>query len=171
MAYPYYNTNPYYPQPNFYPNNNATPDMLNQFKSYQQPIQQVPQMQQPTQNANNDIIWVQGEAGAKAYLVAPNNTVTLWDSESQTIYLKTADMNGVPSMKILDFTERTETPQKTPTEHACQCGSKFTLKEDFNALQSRFDGLSARFEELEEKIENLSIKNTPKTTKNTKTEE
>lgn len=171
MAYPYYNTNPYYPQPNFYPNSTPAPDMINQFKSYQQPIQQVPQMQQPTQNANNDIIWVQGEAGAKAYLVAPNNTVTLWDSESQTIYLKTADMNGVPSMKILDFTERTETPQKTHAEHACQCGSKFILKEDFNALQSRFDGLSARFEELEEKIENLSIKNTPKTTKNTKTEE
>lgn len=170
MAYPYYNGNPYYPQPNFYPNNNATPDMLNQFKSYQQPIQQVPQMQ-PTQNANNDIIWVQGEAGAKAYLVAPNNTVTLWDSESQTIYLKTADMNGVPSMKILDFKERTETPQKTPTEHVCQCGSKFTPKEDFNALQSDFDGLLARFKELEEKIENLSTKNTPKTTKNAKSEE
>lgn len=171
MAYPYYNTNPYYMQPNFYPNNNPTPDMLNQFKSYQQPIQQVPQMQQPAQNANNDIIWVQGEAGAKAYLVAPNNTVTLWDSESQTIYLKSADMNGVPSMKILDFTERTETAPKTPTEHACQCGSKFTLKEDFNALQSRFDGFSLKLEELEEKIENLSIKSTPKTTKNTKSEE
>ena len=170
MAYPYY-ANPYYQQPNFYPNSTPAPDMLNQFKSYQQPIQQVPQMQPTTQNANNDIIWVQGEAGAKAYLVAPNNTVTLWDSESQTIYLKTADMNGVPSMKILDFTERTETPPKTHAEHACQCGSKFILKEDFNALQSDFDGLSARFEELEEKIENLSIKNTPKTPKNTKTEE
>ena len=42
------------------------------------------------------IIWVSGEAGAKAYLVAPNNTVQLWDSESQTIYLKSADACGMP---------------------------------------------------------------------------
>lgn len=58
----------------------------------------------PTQNAqNNGIIWVQGEAGAKSYLVAPNNTVQLWDSESQTIYLKSADASGMPTMKILDY--------------------------------------------------------------------
>lgn len=28
------------------------------------------------------IIWVQGEAGAKSYMVAPNTTVQLWDSEA-----------------------------------------------------------------------------------------
>lgn len=176
MAYPYYNGNPYYQQPNFYPNNNATPDMLNQMKGQYQPqmVQQPMPAQMPLQNQStntNDIIWVQGEAGAKAYLVAPNNTVTLWDSERQTIYLKTADINGVPSMKILDFNERTETAPKTLTEHTCQCGSKFTSKEDFNALQSDFNGLSAKFEELEEKIQTLTTKPTPKTTKNAKSEE
>lgn len=55
------------------------------------------------QNAFN---WVQGEAGAKSYLVAPNQTVTLWDSEAQTIYVKTADATGMPSIKILDYTIR-----------------------------------------------------------------
>lgn len=34
---------------------------------------------QPQQAQNNSIIWVSGEAGAKAYLVAPNTTVQLWD--------------------------------------------------------------------------------------------
>ena len=57
---------------------------------------------QPQQNANS-IIWVQGEAGAKSYLVAPNTTVQLWDSEDQVIYLKSADASGMPSMKILDY--------------------------------------------------------------------
>ena len=61
-----------------------------------------PQINQPMysqpQQVQNGIIWVQGEAGAKSYLVAPNNTVQLWDSEAQTIYLKSADASGMPSM-------------------------------------------------------------------------
>ena len=52
------------------------------------------------------LIWVQGEAGAKAYPVAPNTTVQLWDSENQIVYLKSADASGMPSMKILDYTIR-----------------------------------------------------------------
>ena len=55
------------------------------------------------QQRTNSRIWVQGEAGAKSYLVAPNTTVQLWDSESQVIYLKSADASGMPSMKILDY--------------------------------------------------------------------
>ena len=61
------------------------------------------QMQQPVQQNSNSIIWVQGEAGAKSYLVAPNTTVQLWDSENQVIYLKSADASGMPSMKVLDY--------------------------------------------------------------------
>lgn len=80
---------------------------------FQQPIQ--PVIQQPSQSStgNNGIIWVQGEAGAKSYLVAPNTTVQLWDSESQTIYLKSADASGMPSIKTLDYTIR-EIPNSTP---------------------------------------------------------
>jgi len=72
---------------------------------FQQPVQPV---QQPSQSSNGTtgIIWVQGEAGAKSYLVAPNTTVQLWDSESQTIYLKSADASGMPSIKTLDYTIR-----------------------------------------------------------------
>ena len=55
------------------------------------------------------IIWVQGEAGAKSFLVAPNTTVQLWDSEDQVIYLKSVDASGMPSMRILDYTERVTT--------------------------------------------------------------
>lgn len=50
-----------------------------------------------------DMKMVQGEVGAKAYLVAPCTTVTLWDTESQTIYIKTADASGVPSMQVLEY--------------------------------------------------------------------
>lgn len=60
----------------------------------------------PQQPQNNGIIWVQGEAGAKSFMVAPNTTVQLWDSEDQVIYLKSADASGMPTMKVLDYTIR-----------------------------------------------------------------
>lgn len=79
---------------------------------YQMPQIQPPQMPQAPQN--NSLIWVQGEAGAKSYLVAPNNTLPLWDSEAQVIYLKSADASGMPSMKVLDYTIRDNTASKPP---------------------------------------------------------
>ena len=61
------------------------------------------QYQMPQQN-NGGIIWIQGEQAAKSYLTAPNTTVALWDSETQHIYLKTTDQNGIPSMRTLEYT-------------------------------------------------------------------
>lgn len=182
MAYNNYYGNPYYQQPNYYNNNGATPDMLNQIKGQYQPqmVQQpMPQTQpmpaqMPLQNQptnTNDIIWVQGEAGAKAYLIAPNNTVTLWDSESPTIYVKSADINGVPSMRVLDFTERTPNAPKSPEKHDCQCGNKFILKEELNTVQGKIQDILCRLSDLEDNYKTLSAKLTPKTTKTTKTEE
>ena len=60
----------------------------------------------PQPPENGGIIWVQGEAGAKAYSVAPGTTIQLWDSEDQVIYLKSADISGMPSMRVLEYTER-----------------------------------------------------------------
>lgn len=61
-------------------------------------------------NPNNQLIWVQGEEAAKAYMVAPNSTMVLWDTDLPVIYLKQCDSMGRPSMTILDFTVR-ETPK------------------------------------------------------------
>lgn len=175
MAYnqPYYNGG-YYPQYQ----NGAVPDMLGQYKGqYQQPI---PQMQQniPAQNMqipippaqqkpSNDIIWVQGEAGAKGYLVAPNNTVVLWDTENPVIYVKSADASGIPSMRVLDFEERNVNSQnngdKSPTTHKCTCGDKFATKEQLNAVECKINDILAMYEELKDK-------QTVKTTKPTKKE-
>lgn len=77
------------------------------FQPFQQPVQQPQQMPQAApQVQSNPMIWVQGETGAKSYLLTPNTTLPLWDSESQTIYLKSSDASGMPSMKILDYTIR-----------------------------------------------------------------
>ena len=74
------------------------------YPALQQPVMQTQQAPQPAQQSG--IIWVQGEQAAKSYLVAPNTTVQLWDSEEKVIYLKSADASGMPSMKILDYTIR-----------------------------------------------------------------
>lgn len=118
--------------------------------------QTVPQQaqQQQVQNVNqpvsNGIIWVQGEAGAKSYLVAPNTTVQLWDSERQTIYIKSADASGMPSIKTLDYTIR-EMPQNNVSFSPEATSTAFATKDEVNllaneitALKSKLDGLTTK---------------------------
>lgn len=60
---------------------------------------------------SNSLVWVQGEAGAKSYLVAPNTTVMLMDSEGERFYLKSSDASGVPMpLRVFDYKERTTMP-------------------------------------------------------------
>lgn len=58
---------------------------------------------QPQQT--NSIIWVQGIEGAKAYPVGAGNSVLLMDSDSQYMYIKTADSSGMPTLKVYEYTE------------------------------------------------------------------
>ena len=101
----------------------------------------------PTQSTQSSIIWVQGEAGAKSYLVAPNTTVQLWDSESNTIYLKSADGSGMPSIKVLDYTIRSEAPTR-PVETFNASSRTDTYKDDLNAIQGQIDSLRHDLDEL-----------------------
>lgn len=81
------------------------------------------------------LVWVQGESGAKSYMVAPGNTVALWDSESQTVYLKSADASGMPSMRVLDYTIR-EDAHRTPILGST---SGFATKDDVVSIQRQID--------------------------------
>lgn len=160
MAYnPYYSGIPYFQQQPYY-NGGAVPDMLNQQKmQYQAPMQQQPVQTQPT--PTNDMIWVLGEVEAQSYPVAPNNTVTLWDKNQKTFYIKTANAQGIPSIQTYDFAERTQNAPQQPTEHACKCGDKFIPKSELTAIQGKFDDIFNRLQALEEKAK-------PKTTKTAK---
>ena len=81
-------------------------------QQFQQPTTQ-PAAQPMAQQGNNGLIWVQGEAGAKSYIVAPGNTVMLMDSEGERFYLKSADASGMPMpLRIFEYKERTETPSQ-----------------------------------------------------------
>lgn len=82
---------------------------------------------------NNGMIWVQGIEGAKSYLVAPNTTVQLWDSEANCVYLKSADATGMPSMKILDYTIRENEQPQTPIKE--EKAVDYVTKEEFDAFR------------------------------------
>ena len=103
----------------------------NGFPATYQPLSFQQQPYQAPAQTNNGVIWVQGEAAAKSYLVAPNSTVKLWDSENKTIYWKSADAAGMPSMKILDYTIRGEAEEKT------EPGKEYATKDDLTAVESK----------------------------------
>ena len=117
------------------------------FPATYQPVYQIPQTQQ---TQSNGIIWVQGEAGAKSYLVAPNTTVQLWDSESQTIFLKSADASGMPSMKVLDYTIRDSS--KTSANAAVVASndilSTYATKDEIKAVTDQISSLRKRLDKL-----------------------
>ena len=111
--------------------NNGYPATYQQYYPMQSNVYPTQMNVAPTQPTNSNLIWVQGEAGAKSYLVAPNTTVQLWDSESQTIYLKSADASGMPSIKILDYKIRENAPQT----HENASESVFATMDDINNLK------------------------------------
>lgn len=65
---------------------------------YTAPQYTPPQMNQPIPQpqVSNSFAWVQGEASAKAYPVAPGNTILLMDSEAPVLYMKSTDLSGKP---------------------------------------------------------------------------
>jgi len=130
----------------------------NGFPATYQPMYQ-PYSYTPQQNVapvqpsvqQNGIIWVSGEAGAKAYLVAPNNTVQLWDSESQTIYLKSADASGMPSIKVLDYTIR-ETAQNGANKPPVVSDREmlnFATKDEIKAISDEITAIQKKLKEME----------------------
>jgi hypothetical protein len=119
---------------------------------YLQQYQQ-PQATQPAQSGN-DIRWVQGETGAKAYAIGAGQAVLLMDSEGAHFYIKSADPSGMPlPLRIFDYVERTAqnvptAPQSTPIDT-----SAFVTRAEF-----------------EERIQAILSDSTVKRTATTKTE-
>lgn len=110
--------------------------------------QTYPQSYPQFQQQNNPFIWIQGGlSGAQSYQVAPNGTVILWDSDEQVIYIKSADMQGKPSIRILDYTIRTDAP-RTAQNALYGNDTQIPTKEDINALQSQIDGLKRQIEQM-----------------------
>ena len=117
--------------------------------TYQQAYPQFPiyQPQQPQQPApaqpqgGSGLTWVSGEAGAKSYLVAPNCTVPLWDSESQTVFLKSADASGMPTIKTLRYTIEEAAPQTPPMIQQNTQEQPYAAQADVDALKQEIKSI------------------------------
>lgn len=129
MAFGYPNYGGY--QPPYYPA--PVPNPADMMRQQQQPA--------PTPQNGNGLIWVQGMAGAKSYILAPNQTAMLMDSEAAVFYIKSADASGMPlPLRVFDYSERTGDAPGIPA--GPEQGNPVT-REEFEDLRAKVDGLMA----------------------------
>lgn len=126
--------NSYFPtgyQPVYYPQVQAQPTPQN-----------VPQSQMPQpQNNSNGLIWVQGETGAKSYLVAPNTTVLLMDSENDVFYLKSTDASGMP-MPLRTFAYKEQKSDDSEANRLQRTNSQdYVTKREFEVFKGQIEAL------------------------------
>lgn len=147
---------------NYQPMPQPYQDRLAQLQSQYQQTVNVPQMA-PQPQINQGLLWVSGEVGAKSYLVAPNSTVLLMDSDASRFYLKSADQSGMPSLRIFEYTEVTNAPQTSviaPNSDLKELDSKYVTREEYDSLKSLYG-------KILERLDSVVIDNQP-TDENTK---
>jgi hypothetical protein len=115
----------------------------------------------PQTPVNQGLLWVQGEGGAKSYLVAPNSTVLLMDSDAQRFYLKSADNAGMPSLRIFEYTEVTNAQHNAPQAsygNEKEFDSKYVTREEYEELKRQY-------EDIMDKLQSISNQDNTKTSK------
>lgn len=128
-------------------------DRLAQLQNQYQQTVNVPQMQLPTPapQVNQGLLWVSGEVGAKSYLVAPNSTVLLMDSDSSRFYLKSADNAGMPSLRIFEYSEVVNTPVASvnaPNREDINLDDKYVTRSEYDGLKSLYDKIMERLDSV-----------------------
>lgn len=94
--------------------------------------------------AGGGILWVQGESGAKSFLVAPGNTVQLMDSEANRFYFKTTGPDGMPHpLRIFEYQEITPEAIKEASS-----SENVVTRAEYDALKGRLEELATRLEEM-----------------------
>ena len=111
-------------------------DRLTQLQAqYQLAQPQVPQ-------TNQGILWVQGEAGAKSYLVAPNTSVLLMDSENERFYIKTTDSSGMPTpLRIFEYKEVGVNVSELQKQPEINMDDKYVTRQEYNDLRGKYEEL------------------------------
>ena len=116
---------------------------FNPYQSYPYTQQQTPQTQ-PTNYLQ--LTFINGIEGAKAFIVAPNQTIYLKDSDSNILYEKKADAQGRYTLTAFEL-KQVELNTPTPTQP-----TPYATTNDLNALKSLFieqmDILSSKIEKL-----------------------
>lgn len=135
---------------NYQPMPQPYPDRLTQLQNQYQQAVNIPQMA-PQPQINQGLLWVSGEIGAKSYLVAPNSTVLLMDSDASRFYLKSADQSGMPSLRIFEYTEVQNAPQTSviaQNSDLKELDSKYVTREEYDSLKSLYGKILERLDSV-----------------------
>lgn len=108
--------------------------------------------QYPQQNQQNGIVWVQGIEGAKAHPVGAGQAVLLMDSDSNCLYLKSADQTGMPSLRIFDYKERVNASPEPKNSDL----SGFCTKDDLSHYATKED-LKTAISDIEKMIQKAGV--------------
>lgn len=159
MAYNYF---PATYQPNFYSNNPywQTQQMQQMQMQAQQPAQmpgagQQAQAQQPTIQQSGFVL-VQSEQDARAYPVAPGNSITFKDELRPYCYVKTMGFSSLDRpvfekyrlVKEEEQTAEPAQPERQAVAYALQTDLD-AVKRDLDAVRSEFRSLSAKLKNEE----------------------
>lgn len=106
-----------------------------------QAAQILPTAQMPQNQGTGGMLWVQGEAGAKAYPVAAGNSLLLMDSERQVFYIKSTDNSGIPQpLRRFVYHEDVAEAVPAPTVDT----SQFITREEFENAIAKLKPKSAK---------------------------
>lgn len=147
----------YYGQPNPYYQQMQNPAMMQQNQQMQNAQQQAQQMQQPTIQQSGFVL-VQSEQEARAYPVAPGNSITFKDESQPYCYVKTMGFNQLdrPTFERYRLVKEDApmTASNAPTSADSAEGDKntaYALKSDLSAIWSEIDALKEKAKAQAEK--------------------
>ena len=90
---------------------------------------------QPYQQ-KQELIRVNGLEGAKNYPLSPGSTVALFDADSDTMFIKSMDAGGFPSIRTFTFMETTSKPiDSTETRLSALENELAQIKEVLNGIK------------------------------------
>lgn len=111
-------------------------DTMNNFNQFQPQRPQYSSYFNPATGATastNNIFWVNGIEGAKAWQLNPSSMVILLDSENEgKMYIKVSDNIGISSLRIFNYTE--EVDSSTVTTNKDLDLSQYVRKDELQNL-------------------------------------
>lgn len=101
-------------------------------QNFQQQIQ--PQQTTPPQQQERQLTYVKGVSGAKIFPLKPNESVTLYDDSREIFFTKTADSNGIVTLKAFEYKE-------IDMESIVEKNVKYATTDDINSLHKEIEEL------------------------------
>lgn len=104
--------------------------------------------QTPQNGYQTSFVHVQSENEARAYPVAPNNSVTFIDENRPYLYTKTADASQLGGSRFEKYRLEKEATEGSNSFQKHEYNfSNFATKEQIEALESKINALEARLNE------------------------